>query len=328
MGIPNEHGQVQYQWAPDLMARVIDAVTLINRTKPDVLAMLRGCGIPKELLSDVEAAYSADPRAVKKAWMARTVIERINGGRGDTFLGYRRALLKRVVEFEDFAQLWPQDQDRARGVVAVVRELRGKKDAFTRMAEAEERAREERAAAGRTRAAAAHERRRDLERIHSEIASLWSEPDGPQRRGIAIERLMNELCRIETVAVRDAFHVVSDRGEGILEQIDGAIEIDGRVVLVEIKWHSEHLGPPHLAQHVVRVMSRAQAAGIVISASGYTPAGVATCRDALVMGHLVVLAELREFLLLLERQGSLADFVRAKFRAATLDKNPFELVLE
>lgn len=325
MAIPHEE-QAPYHWAPDLMARVVDAVTLVNRTKPDVLAMFRGCGIGTDVLAEVEAAYNADRSGTKKAWMARTVVERLNSTPGDRYLGYRRAVLRRVVEFEDFAQLWPGDQDRARGVVAAVRELQGKKDAFTRIAEAEERAREERAAPGRARALAAAERRTSMNRVHAELTALWTSND-PQGRGRAVERLMNELCRIESIAVRDAFHVVGERGEGIVEQIDGAIDIDGRVVLVEVKWHTEHLGPPHLTPHVFRVMSRAQATGLVISASDYTPAGVATCREALTMGHIVALSEMREILLLLERYGSLKDFVQAKFRAATLDKNPFELIL-
>ncbi len=121
MAIPNHHS-VPYQWGPDLMARVIDAVALINRSKPDVLTMFRGCGIPPELFVDVEATYNSDRAGTKKAWIARTVIERINVSEGDRYLGYRRAVLQRVIDFEDFAQLWPSDQDRARGVVAAVRE--------------------------------------------------------------------------------------------------------------------------------------------------------------------------------------------------------------
>jgi hypothetical protein len=45
----------------------------------------------------------------------------------------RREIIKRVVEFEHFETCWPEDQLKAKGLVASVREAVNTKDAFTRM---------------------------------------------------------------------------------------------------------------------------------------------------------------------------------------------------
>jgi hypothetical protein len=82
------------------------------------------------------------------------------------------------------------------------------------------------------------------------------------------------------VQIREAFTVRVD-GAGVVEQIDGAIELDRHVYLVEVKWHDAPLGPGETAHHLVRVFSRDGARGIFISASGYTTAAVEQFRQAL-----------------------------------------------
>jgi hypothetical protein len=57
-------------------------------------------------------------------------------------------------------------------------------------------------------------------------------------------------------------------GQGIVEQIDGVVELDGRLYLVEVKWWHDPLGPGDVAQHLVRVFNRGHARGIFIAASG------------------------------------------------------------
>ncbi len=110
-------------------------------------------------------------------------------------------------------------------------------------------------------------------------------------------------------------------GEGIVEQIDGVVYFDAHHYLVEMKWTKEPLGPGDVAQHLVRVFNRGHARGIFISASGYTPAAVASCRESL-QKAVFALCELEEIVLLLERELCLCKFLRKKIDAAVIQKDP------
>lgn len=107
----------------------------------------------------------------------------------------------------------------------------------------------------------------------------------------------------------------------MIEQIDGVIELDGNLYLVEIKWWSEPLGPGDVAQHLIRVFSRGQARGLFISTSGYTEAAIRTATEAL-RQYVVILCKLEEFVRLLETEGDLGQLLREKRDAAIIHKNP------
>src|SRR5207237_8035341 len=115
---------------------------------------------------------------------------------------------------------------------------------------------------------------------------------------------------------------VGCKAEGVIEQIDGVISIDGTLYLVEMKWWSKRLGRPEVADHLVRIYGRSVAGGIIISTSGYTDPAVTTCREALAQ-KVCVLSTLSEILLLLEREASLVELLKVKIQAAVVDKNPF-----
>lgn len=72
-----------------------------------------------------------DPQNIRKAEIARTVLERLNK-RGEVSLRERREVLRRVVEFTNFDACWPNDQMKAKGLVAGVRDIVNQKDAFMR----------------------------------------------------------------------------------------------------------------------------------------------------------------------------------------------------
>ena len=89
-----------------------------------------------------------------------------------------------------------------------------------------------------------------------------------------------------------------------------------------MKWHSEPIGRALLSEHLVRIMSRAEAHGMFISASGYTSSAIAVCRDFL-QHRLIVLIDLEEIVHLLDRQRDLAELLRSKIRAAQVRRNPY-----
>lgn len=297
----------------------------MHRGKEDVFTFFSGhCGIDQDVLAGARAKYTADKPATRKIEISQMVCERLNSKDTAQYLEWRRRVLQQLTEWRDFSTAWDKEVDTARGVVQAIRETVGTRDHWTRIAQAEERQREERAAEGRKKVEAAARRREALERIYRDMAALWSWTDA-HARGKAVERLMNELCAVEGIAVRESFHVVGDRGEGIVEQIDGVIQLDGRLFLVEIKWHSTKLGSPEVAPHLVRLFGRAEVGGLIISASGFADTAVAACREA-IRERIVALAELQEILMCIERRASLEELLRAKVHAAALEKNPFVIV--
>jgi len=96
-----------YHWPPELMALLTDTIPLLCRSKDDVLSFLRGAGTSESLLVGYRRQLAADRGAVSKYRIVREVIASLNE-QGDQGLGVRRALLRRVTEFEDYSTCWPQ----------------------------------------------------------------------------------------------------------------------------------------------------------------------------------------------------------------------------
>lgn len=311
-----------YHYPPELLNLLVEAVPLLFRGKKDVLTFFRGAGVPNATLADLQERVERERQAINKYEIVRTVLVRLNEG-GDSHLRERREVLKRVVEFEDFSTCWPGDELKAKGLVSEIRRVTDTKDSFKRMHQEYEAERRKRAEREQRKVAEASARRQKLAEVRTELSSLFSEGE-PQARGKKLEGVLNRLFAAHGVLLREAFQRVGDVGEGVIEQIDGVIALDGEIFLVEMKWWHKPLGTGEVSQHLVRVFTRNCAKGILISYSGYTDAAVATCREAL-SKMLVVLCTLQEMVLLLEDEGDLKDFLREKIQAAVLDKNPLHL---
>jgi restriction system protein len=314
-----------YQYPPDLMALLIDTIPLLCRSKADVLQFLRGAGVPGAVLDEPSRQLSLDRNSISKYDIARRVLTALNEA-GDSALGPRREILKRVVEFEDFSTCWSSDQLKAKGLVGEIRRVVNVKDSFTRLAHEHEIERQTRLAQQERAAGERLRRRKALQRLHNELAALFVSTDNPQARGRALEKLMNDLFRASGLLVREAFALVGAEG-GVEEQIDGVIEVDGHLYVVEVKWLAGPADVIDISRHLTRVAARGHAAALIISASGFTSAAVSTCRDALNRNMTVVLCDLHEIVLLLEREAELAAFLRSKIHEAIAGRNPLYLPL-
>ena len=122
----------EYHYPPDLFDLLVDALGRLNKSKKGVVLFLRGAGVDETDLAEVDRTVRASPDAINKFEIARNVLIKVNA-RGDSGLRPRREIIKRVVEFEDFSNCWPEDQLKARGLVAAIREAVNRKDSFTRM---------------------------------------------------------------------------------------------------------------------------------------------------------------------------------------------------
>ena len=312
---------ITFHYPPELFNLLVDAVPLLNRSKQDVLVFFRGAGVSDAMTSDIAARLKSAPKDVNKYQMVRTVLERLNA-KGESTLRERREVLRRVVDFASFDSCWPTDQLKAKGLVASIREVVNQKDAFTRMNNAREEERQARLAETQRIAAEKRERTSKIENAKKDLYALFGTSATAQERGKMLETALNNLFQAYGVLIHKAFHLVGDAGEGIVEQIDGVIDLGGMLYFVEMKWYRDPVGKPEISEHLVRLMSRAEVQGIFISASGYTEPAIHTVREFL-QHKILILSTLQEIVCLLEKQDDLTEFFAKKVQAAQIHKNPY-----
>src|SRR5688500_360404 len=121
-----------FHYPPELFSLIVDTIPLLCRSKQNVILFLRGAGVAPEDLAEVEQSVKTNRNSINKFEIVRNVLTKVNA-RGDNGLRARREILKRVVEFESFETCWPQDQYKAKGLVASIREAVNAKDSYTRM---------------------------------------------------------------------------------------------------------------------------------------------------------------------------------------------------
>lgn len=310
---------IEFHYPHELSELLIDTIPRLCRSKKDVLLFFKGAGVADSLIFDIVTRVLKSPDEITKFEIVRLVVSRINE-LSEKGLRERREVIKRVTEFEDFSVCWPDDQLKAKGLVSEIRRVVNVKDSFTRMRQERDSEREQHRTIAQAATAEANRRAAEIEAIRDDLAKLFFEANA-QKRGKALEAVLNRLFRAYGILIREAFTLKSVSGDGVIEQIDGVVELDGHVYLVEMKWTKESLGPGDVAQHLVRVFGRGHARGLFISASGYTPAALESCRDSL-RQSVFALATMQEFVTLLERQVDLVAFLKSKVNAAITHKNP------
>lgn len=316
-----------YHYPPELLSVLIQTIPMLVKSKKALLSFFRGAGVSISMLKPYEDIIERDRNSIKMYTITQDVLVQLNE-QGDKALSTRRKILKAVVDFEDFDTCcYENRRNEARGLVCKVREIVNRKDAFTRMSI--ERDNEKLKSIRLKEAALVAEQNKKKERIkkiHSDLSSL-SKDENPQKRGKALEKVLNELFACYEILVREAFTVSGDHAEGIIEQIDGLIEFENDYYLVEMKWWKNPIGKKEVAEHVVRIQERGgQVKGLFISYSNYTEPSIVMCNNALNYGVVVVLAKLEEIFRLLEAGADLKIWLKTKVRAALVDKKPFMVI--
>jgi restriction system protein len=159
-----------------------------------------------------------------------------------------------------------------------------------------------------------------LSEVKSDLYSRFGESNR-WSRGKKLEGILNRLFQVGGILIWEAFTLKGQDSEGIVEQIDGVVEIEEHLYLVEMKWWNKPLGRGDVSQHLVHTFSRGDARGIFISSSGYTDPAIDTCKEAL-QHTVIVLCKLEEVIFLLENDVDLKDFLKTKIHVAIIDKNP------
>lgn len=312
---------ISFHFPPDLLTLLVDTIPRLMRSKKDVILFFRGAGVEGTRLADLERQVNQDRSSISKFQIARTILTRLNEV-GAPGLRERREVVKRVVEYEDFSTCWENDRLAAQGLVQQVRHLVGVKDSFTRMKDERERERAEHRRLHEANAAAVAKRDADRDAIKRDFAALFADTN-PWRRGKSLEAVLNRLFQHCGVLVREAFTLRGNEGQGIVEQIDGVIELDSHVYLVEMKWYGDRLGVAEIGQHLLRVFTRGgDVRALIVSDSGFSEPAIEQCRN--VLAHkVIVLCELEELFRSLDADGETVRMLQAKAHRAMINREPF-----
>ncbi len=259
---------ITFHYPPELFQLLVDVLPKLCKSKKDLLLFFRGAGVGNELVSDLWEQVTTNPDSIFKAEITRRVLTRLNE-RGETTLGERRELLRRVVEFEDFSTCWPNDQAAAKGYISDIRRVVEVKDSFTRMRQDRDRERQAHIEQKEAQAAALRQRKEIQDAVKGELFALFKDDLDPHQRGRDLETVLNRLFQLDGILIRESFRRNGEGGHTI-EQIDGAVEIAGHLYLVEVKWHKQPIDVQDVHVLISRLFLRPEARGIFISASGYT----------------------------------------------------------
>ncbi|MGG6447373.1 restriction endonuclease [Pseudobacillus badius] len=311
---------ITYHYPPDLFNLLVDTIPLLCKSKRDVLIFFKGAGVPTNMMEDMISKVNFNKDAISKYEIVRTILERINE-KGESTLRIRREILRRVTQFENFEACWEKDRLPAKGLVAEISKLIQVKDSFTRMKMEREKEAEKRRKDYLKKVKEQELHRQEIETIKHLLNGLFTYTD-PHKRGKELEVVLNRLFKAYGILVREAFVLVGNHGEGIIEQVDGVIELDGELYLVEMKWWRNPIGTGDVSQHLVRIFSRGHSRGIFISNSSFTQPAISMCKESL-SRTVMCLCGLDEIVFVLENNLDLKEVLKSKVRAAIIDKNPW-----
>lgn len=309
-----------FHYPPELLSLLVDALSRLCKSKKDVLLFFQGSGVSKNILAPYEILLKTNKDSFKKPIVAREILSKLNE-KEDKYIRERREIIKRVTEFHEFSVCWEADQAVARGLVAQVRELVNVKDAFTRMNIERDRELQQSIDDKKRKTDNLNKKKQSFADLRKMFFALFNESN-PYNRGKALETVLNRYFHLSDILISEAITLKGDLGAGIIEQIDGVVQIRGQLYLVEVKWEQESLGREKVASHLVRVFSRGLAGGIFISYSNYSNAAISDCKEAL-RDKVIVLCTLDEFVQALEQEISLSQILENKINAAIIHKTPF-----
>ena len=311
-----------FHYPPDLFELVVQTIPLLNRSKDSVLIFFKGAGVDETIFSDISKIVNTDRNSITKFEICRKILERINEN-SEKYLRERREILKRITEFDAFSTCWESDQLKAKGLVAEIQKVVNVKDSFTRMNQERLREAEQRRQEYVSKIEQIQKHKANLQNLKNNLFSLFSETNA-QKRGKDIEKILNEYFKEYGILVKEDFKRTGEPGEGIIEQIDGIIELDNSIYLVEMKWKKDNIGSDDIYAHLGRIYHRANAHGVFISASGYSPSGISAAKEALIKNALLVLFDLEEFVKIIEREDDFKKYLRDRIQSTIIEKDPYK----
>ena len=129
----------------------------------------------------------------------------------------------------------------------------------------------------------------------------------PQQRGYALERILVELAKVESLEVTEPFKTHG-------EQIDGAVKYDGEHYLVEAKWQDISAANEPVYQFVAKIEGKMYGRGLFVSVHGFSSNVI----DSVVRGKAIktIFIDGEDLVLVLEGHVSFRDMIDTKVKAA------------
>lgn len=146
---------------------------------------------------------------------------------------------------------------------------------------------------------------RALSQLKDEFGNLAMEKDRA-KAGLAFEKFLNRLFEIFQLKPRQPFRVVG-------EQIDGSIDLDNEIYLLELKWENHSLPEADLLVFRGKIEGKSTfTRGIFIALNGIAP----QARDAITRGKApsFFVMDGHDLMMILSGAIGLLDFLRCRIR--------------
>ena len=282
----------------DIMGCMKVCILAVFWPRKDIFGFFREHDCPAADLREIDGFKEKN---LSRSAMVDKMFERL-AARADGGLGPFRAMLQSLVAWDRFDpyyfdRLGKLDRAAAQQCIAHLRQLQEIRDAKIK----EDRKRRE------DEQLRAQHPQRNLSQLRDEFLRLHSGELKPQNRGYALEKLLADLARTESLEVTEPFKVHG-------EQIDGAVKYDGEHYLLEAKWQDRAAANEPVYQFAGKIDGKMYGRGIFVSVQGFS----ANVIESLVRGKAIhtILVDGEDLVLVLEEQISFRDMIDRKVKAA------------
>lgn len=315
---------LSYHFPPDLFNLLVDAIPRINKTKKDLLSFFKNVGTPMSLLNKYYSIVNSDPTQISKKDITREVLEHLNSSNSNEYLGIRRKLLQRIVDFNAFNTCYENDIDAAKARIYEIKQLVSLKDSVTKQEQFIENERNEKIKAKQQQFSRLTISKERFNAILNDFNKLFT-ISNPQLRGKALETVLNELFSFFKIGIRESFCIADEETGKIYEQIDGTIELNNYLTLVEMKWEHAPIGVNPVSRFMTRLFVRSNVDGIMISYSSFTDTALPIVKEGLSQ-RTVSLVDLQDISKILAQKKDLPEYFTSLIREVRLTKNPKPMI--
>lgn len=312
-----------FHFPPDLFNLLVDTIPRLNKSKKDLLLFFQNVGVPKEYLQQYHVLLVRNRSQFKKYDVTREVLTFLNE-HPEKMLGVRRKLLQRVIEFESFDICYPNDKDRAKANVSDIKKLVKLKDTVTKYENFLSKEQNEKVKIQQEKAEKIRESKEHFEELCKKFDQLFT-IQSPQERGKKLEKVLNEIFAYFNIGIKEDFVVYDDETGKNYEQIDGVVEINHYLTLIEMKWEKTPIGADKVGRFMSRLLVRKNVDGIIISYSSFTETAIPTAKDALAISVLA-LVDLKDIFDVLNQKKDLAEYFSEVIKNVKLYKTPKPVV--
>lgn len=308
-----------FHFPPDLFNLLVDTIPRLNKTKKDLLLFFENVGVPKQYLQTYYILLDRNRSQFKKFDVTREILAVLNE-QAEKMLGVRRRLLQRVIEFDSFETCYPNDKDRAKANVLDIQKLVKLKDTVTKYENYLSKEQSEKIKIQQEKIEKIRKSKAQFEDLCQRFSKLFS-VQNPQERGKKLEKVLNDIFGYFKIGVKEDFVIYDDETGKNYEQIDGVVEINHYLTLIEMKWEKNPIGADKVGRFMSRLLVRKNVDGLIISYSSFTDTAISTAKEALSISVLA-LVDLKDIFEVLNREKDLAEFLEEIVKNVKLYKNP------